>query len=149
MRGDAFTILLIVMGIILGIVVYLVLFVPPQEVLKYFGGANNNQPVTFKISFMYFSSSSINAIIYNEGPGTINLNNMHVYAISSDGNQYNCNVISNGTVNPNSQVNIVINCNNENQIINNLLSNNGYYIFYFDYNNYEQNYNLTASAPSR
>ena len=149
MKGDIFTVLLIVMGVILGVVIYLVLFVPPQEVLKYFGGGNNNQPVEFKISLMYYSSNSINAIIYNEGPGEINLNNMKVYAISSYGNRYNCNIISNGTINPNDQVNILINCSNEDQIINNLLSNNGYYTFYFDYNNYEQSYNLTSTISTK
>ncbi|BFI73558.1 hypothetical protein YN1_5450 [Nanoarchaeota archaeon] len=151
MRSDAFTILIILLGIILGIVVYLVLFVPPSEIAKYLGGGSNkNLPVSFKVSLMYYTSNSIGAFIYNQGPGTVYLNNMNVYAeYYPYGGSYNCNITaSNYTLSPDSQVSVIINCENENQIISNLFSNNGYYIFYFNYKNYEQTYNLTTiTAP--
>ena len=151
MRSDALTILLIIMGIILGIVVYLVLFVPPQEVMKYFGKSGSNQPANFKVSLMYYSSNSIGAFIYNQGPGNLYLDQMNIYAVYYPyGGNYNCSVeSSNSTISPGNQELILLNCENEKQIIQNLLSNNGYYVFYFNYGNYQQTYNLTSSISSK
>lgn len=148
MRSDTWTFLLIFMGILLGVSVFLYLFVPPTEIAKYFmKGSGQSLPSSFKIPLMYYSKQGIYAIIYNNGPSAIYLNNMDVYAIYSLTNiQYNCNIVaSNYTLDTNSQGTVLVNCTNNEEIINNLFSNNGYYEFYFTYNNYQQSYNLTST----
>jgi hypothetical protein len=138
MKGDFLTTLIIIFGIILGIVVILYLFVPPQVILKLLGkNVSSSGPVSFKISYMYFTSNSIYAVIYNSG-SNIDLNNMQVtYAYSQNSYQTGtCNIIANNyTLSSNSQETIELNCTNENIIINNLLSNKGSYEFSFMYGN--------------
>ncbi|MFP3132250.1 MAG: hypothetical protein RXQ77_02835, partial [Candidatus Nanopusillus sp.] len=68
MRSDFLTTLIIIFGIILGVAVILYLFVPPQVILKLLGkNASSSTPASFKISYMYFTSNDIYAIIYNSG----------------------------------------------------------------------------------
>jgi uncharacterized protein with PQ loop repeat len=138
MKGDFLTTLIIIFGIILGIVVVLYLFVPPQVILKLLGkNVSSSGPVSFKISYMYFTSNSIYAIIYNSG-SNIDLNNMQItYTYGQNGYQTGtCNIVTNNyTLSSNSQTTIELNCTNEDTIINNLLSNKGSYEFSFTYGN--------------
>jgi hypothetical protein len=141
MKSDFLTTLIIIFGIILGIAVILYLFVPPQVILKLLGkNVSSSGPVSFKISYMYFTSNSIYAVIYNSG-SNIDLNNMKVsYTYSQNNYQTGtCNIIANNyTLPSNSQETIELNCTNENIIINNLLSNRGSYEFSFMYGNIVQ-----------
>ena len=138
MKSDFLTTLIIIVGIILGIVVILYLFVPPQVILKLLGKSTSSSgPVSFKISYMYFTSNGIYAIIYNSG-SNIDLSNMEVtYTYSQNSYQTGtCNIITNNyTLPSNSQETIELNCTNEDIIINNLLSNRGSYEFSFMYGN--------------
>jgi uncharacterized protein with PQ loop repeat len=137
MKSDFLTTLIIVFGIILGIVVVLYLFVPPQVILKLLGkNVSSSGPVSFKISYMYFTSNSIYAIIYNSG-SNIDLNNMQItYTYSQNGYQGTCNIVTNNyTLSSNSQKTVELNCTDEDTIINNLLSNRGSYLFSFMYGN--------------
>ena len=138
MKSDFLTTLIIIFGIILGIVVILYLFVPPQVILKLLGkNTSSSSSSSFKISYMYFTSNNIYAVIYNSGP-EMNLNNMKVtYTYSQNSYQTGtCNIITNNyTLPSNSQKIIELNCTNENLIINNLLSNKGSYEFSFIYGN--------------
>lgn len=137
MKSDFLTTLVIIFGIILGIVVILYLFVPPQVILKLLGKSNSSSnSVSFKISYMYFTSNGIYAIIYNSG-SNINLNNMEVNYIYSQNNyQGTCNIVANNyTLPSNSQEIIELNCTNENLIISNLMLNKGSYEFSFKYGN--------------
>ena len=144
MKGDFLTTLIIVFGIILGIVVVLYLFVPPQVILKLLGkNVSSSGPVSFKISYMYFTSNSIYAIIYNSG-SNIDLNNMQItYTYSQNNYQGTCNIVTNNyTLPSNSQEIIELNCTNQDLIINNLLSNRGSYEFSFTYGNTAQQASL-------
>jgi hypothetical protein len=138
------------MGILLGISIFLYLFVPPSLVAKYLsnvsGNPNQSSPVSFDIPFMYYSNEGIYAIIYNSGSSVIYLNNMNVYNIYSLTNvKYNCNIVaSNYTLDSNSQKIVLVNCTNNEEIVRNLFNNNGYYEFYFIYDNYQKSYNLTS-----
>jgi hypothetical protein len=137
MKSDFLTTLIIIFGIILGIVVILYLFVPPQVILKLLGkSTTSSNSASFKISYMYFTSNDIYAIIYNAGP-TIDLSNMKVtYTYSQNNYQGTCNIVANNyTLLSNSQETIELNCTDENTIINNLLSNRGSYLFSFMYGN--------------
>ena len=138
MKGDFLTTLIIVFGIILGIVVVLYLFVPPQVILKLLGkNVSSSGPVSFKISYMYFTSNSIYAVVYNAG-SNIDLSNMKVtYTYSQNSYQTGiCNILTNNyTLPSDSQETIELNCTNEDLIINNLLSNRGSYEFSFMYGN--------------
>jgi len=138
MKGDFLTTLIIIFGIILGIVVVLYLFVPPQVILKLLGkNVSSSSPASFKISYMYFTSNGIYAIIYNAGPD-IDLSNMKVtYTYSQNSYQTGtCNIVTNNyTLSSNSQEIIELNCTDEDLIINNLLSNKGSYEFSFMYGN--------------
>jgi uncharacterized protein with PQ loop repeat len=137
MRGDFLTILIIIFGIILGVAVILYLFVPPQEILKLLGkNTSSSGPISFKISYMYFTSNSIYAIIYNSG-SDIDLNNMEVtYTYDQNSYQGTCNIIANNyTLSSNSQETVELNCTNENLIISNLMLNKGSYEFSFMYGN--------------
>jgi hypothetical protein len=138
MKGDFLTTLIIIFGIILGIVVILYLFVPPQVILKLLGkNVSSSGPVSFKISYMYFTSNGIYAIIYNSG-SNIDLNNIQItYTYSQNSYQTGtCNIVTNNyTLPSNSQEIIELNCTNEDLIINNLLSNRGSYEFSFMYGN--------------
>ena len=137
MRSDFLTTLIIIFGIILGVVVILYLFVPPQVILKLFGkSTSSSNSASFKISYMYFTSNGIYAIIYNAGPD-IDLSNMKVtYTYSQNNYQGTCNIVTNNyTLSSNSQETIELNCTDENTIISNLLSNSGSYLFSFTYGN--------------
>ncbi|MFP3256930.1 MAG: hypothetical protein RXO36_03930 [Candidatus Nanopusillus acidilobi] len=137
MRSDFLTTLIIIFGIILGVAVILYLFVPSQVILKLLGkSTSSSSPASFKISYMYFTSNSIYAIIYNAGPD-INLSNMKVtYTYSQNNYQGTCNIVTNNyTLSSNSQETIELSCTDENTIINNLLSNSGSYLFSFTYGN--------------
>ena len=137
MKGDFLTTLIIVFGIILGIVVVLYLFVPPQVILKLLGkNVSSSGPVSFKISYMYFTSNSIYAVVYNSG-SNIDLNNMQItYTYSQNNYQGTCNIVANNyTLSSNSQEAIELNCTDEDTIISNLLSNSGSYLFSFTYGN--------------
>jgi len=137
MKGDFLTTLIIIFGIILGIVVVLYLFVPPQVILKLLGkNVSSSGPVSFKISYMYFTSNSIYAVVYNSG-SDINLNNMQItYTYSQNNYQGTCNIVANNyTLPSDSQETIELNCTDENTIISNLLSNKGSYEFSFTYGN--------------
>jgi len=137
MRSDFLTTLIIIFGIILGVVVILYLFVPPQVILKLLGkSTSSSNSASFKISYMYFTSNGIYAIIYNAGPD-INLSNMEVtYTYSQNNYQGTCNIVANNyTLSSNSQEAIELNCTDEDTIISNLLSNSGSYLFSFTYGN--------------
>jgi len=137
MRSDFLTTLIIIFGIILGVVVILYLFVPPQVILKLLGkSTSSSTSASFKISYMYFTSNGIYAIIYNAGPD-INLSNMEVtYTYSQNNYQGTCNIVANNyTLSSNSQETIELNCTDEDTIISNLLSNSGSYLFSFTYGN--------------
>jgi len=137
MRSDFLTTLIIIFGIILGVVVILYLFVPPQVILKLLGkSTSSSNSASFKISYMYFTSNGIYAIIYNAGPN-IDLSNMKVtYTYSQNNYQGTCDIVANNyTLPSNSQETIELNCTNENIIISNLLSNSGSYLFSFTYEN--------------
>ncbi|EOD42792.1 Uncharacterized protein Nst1_131 [Candidatus Nanobsidianus stetteri] len=138
MRSDFLTTLVIIFGIILGITVILYLFVPPQVILKLLGkNTQSSNSVSFKISYMYYTSNSIYAIIYNGGPD-IDLSNMQItYTYSQNSYQTGtCNiVVNNYTLPSNSQEIIELNCTNEDLIINNLMLNKGSYEFSFKYGN--------------
>jgi uncharacterized protein with PQ loop repeat len=137
MKGDFLTTLIIIFGIILGIIVILYLFVPPQVILELLSkSTSSSNSASFKISYMYFTSNSIYAIIYNAGPN-IDLSNMKVtYTYSQNNYQGTCNIVANNyTLPSNSQETIELNCTNEDTIINNLLSNSGSYLFSFTYGN--------------
>jgi len=137
MRSDFLTTLIIIFGIILGVVVILYLFVPPQVILKLLGkSTSSSTSASFKISYMYFTSNGIYAIIYNAGPD-INLSNMEVtYTYSQNNYQGTCNIVANNyTLSSNSQEAIELNCTDEDTIISNLLSNSGSYLFSFTYGN--------------
>jgi hypothetical protein len=78
MRSDFLTTLVIIFGIILGITIILYLFVPPQVILKLLGKSTSlSNSASFKISYMYFTSNGIYAIIYNGG-SDIDLSNMQI-----------------------------------------------------------------------
>ena len=145
MRSDFLTTLIIIFGIILGIVVILYLFVPPQLILKLLGkNVSSSGPVSFKISYMYFTTNSIYAIIYNRG-SNIDLNNMQItYTYSQNSYQTGtCNIVTNNyTLPSNGQEIIELNCTNQDLIINNLLSNRGSYEFSFTYGNTAQQASL-------
>jgi len=137
MRSDFLTTLIIIFGIILGITIILYLFVPPQVILKLLGkSTSSSNSASFKISYMYFTSNSIYAIIYNSG-SNIDLNNMQItYTYSQNNYQGTCNIVANNyTLLSNSQEIIGLNCTNGDIIINNLLSNKGSYEFSFTYGN--------------
>ncbi|MFP3166809.1 MAG: hypothetical protein RXQ68_00025 [Candidatus Nanopusillus sp.] len=137
MKSDFLTTLIIIFGIILGIIVILYLFVPPQVILKLLGkNVSSSGPISFKISYMYFTSNGIYAVIYNSG-SNIDLNNMKVTYIYSNSYQTGtCNIVTNNyTLPSDSQEIIGLNCTNEDIIINNLLSNSGSYEFSFMYEN--------------
>jgi len=138
MKGDFLTTLIIIFGIILGVVVVLYLFVPHQAILKLSGkNVSSSGPVSFKISYMYFTSNSIYAVIYNSG-SNIDLSNMKVtYTYGQNGYQTGtCNIVTNNyTLSSNSQETIELNCTDEDTIINNLMLNKGSYLFSFMYGN--------------
>jgi uncharacterized protein with PQ loop repeat len=141
MKSDFLTTLIIIFGIILGIVVILYLFVPPQVILKLLGkNTSSSNSVSFKISYMYFTSNGIYAIIYNTG-SNIDLSNMKVtYTYSQNGYQTGtCNIVTNNyTLSSNIQEVVELNCTDEDLIISNLLSNRGSYEFSFIYGNIVQ-----------
>jgi hypothetical protein len=141
MRSDFLTTLIIIFGIILGIAVILYLFVPPQVILKLLGkSTSSSNSASFKISYMYFTSNGIYAIIYNAGPN-IDLSNMKVtYTYSQNSYQTGtCDIVTNNyTLPSNSQETIELNCTDEDTIISNLLSNSGSYLFSFTYGNIVQ-----------
>ena len=147
MRNDFLTTLVIISGVILGITLILYLFVPPQVVLKLLGkdiSSPNSVSLSFKISYMYFSSDGIYAIIYNSG-SDINLNNMKVkYTYSQNNYQTGtCSIVTDiYTLYSNNQAIIKLNCTNEDIIISNLLSNKGSYVFSFMYGNVVQQTSL-------
>ena len=152
MRSDFLTTLIIIFGIILGIVVILYLFVPPQLILKLLGkNVSSSGPVSFKISYMYFTTNSIYAIIYNSG-SNIDLNNMQItYTYSQNSYQTGtCNIVTNNyTLPSNGQEIIELNCTNQDLIINNLLSNRGSYEFSFTYGNTAQQASLPFKISSQ
>ncbi len=145
MRSDFLTTLVIIFGVILGITIILYLFVPPQVVLKLLGkDTSSTNSVSFKISYMYFSSDGIYAIIYNDG-SDIDLNNMRItYTYSQNNYQTGtCSIVTdNYILYSNNQATIKLNCTNEDIIISNLLSNKGSYIFSFMYGNVVQQASL-------
>jgi len=145
MRSDFLTTLVIIFGVILGITIILYLFVPPQVVLKLLGkDTSSTNSVSFKISYMYFSSDGIYAIIYNSG-SDIDLNNMRItYTYSQNNYQTGiCSVVTdNYILYSNNQATIKLNCTNEDIIISNLLSNKGSYVFSFMYGNVIQQASL-------
>jgi len=145
MRSDFLTTLIIIFGIILGIVVILYLFVPPQVILKLLGkNVSSSTPASFKISYMYFTSNDIYSIIYNSG-SNIDLNNMQItYTYNQNSYQTGtCNIVTdNYTLPSNSQEIIELNCTNEDLIISNLMSNSGSYDFSFMYGNNVQQASL-------
>jgi uncharacterized protein with PQ loop repeat len=138
MKSDFLTNLVIIFGIILGIAVILYLFVPPQVILKLLSkSTSSSNSASFKISYMYFTSNGIYAIIYNNGPN-IDLNNMQItYTYNQNSYQTGtCNiVVNNYTLTSNNQEIVELNCTSEDLIINNLLSNKGSYEFSFMYGN--------------
>jgi len=145
MRSDFLTTLVIIFGVILGITIILYLFVPPQIVLKLLEkDTSSSNSVLFKISYMYFSSNGIYAIIYNSG-SDIDLNNMKVtYTYSRNIHQTDtCSIVTdNYILYSNYQATIKLNCTNEDIIIGNLLSNEGSYVFSFMYGNVVQQASL-------
>jgi uncharacterized protein with PQ loop repeat len=145
MKSDFLTTLVIIFGVILGITIILYLFVPPQVVLKLLGKDTSSiNSVSFKISYMYFSSDGIYAIIYNDG-SDIDLNNMKItYTYSQNNYQTGtCSIVTNNyTLYSNNQAIIKLNCTNEDIIISNLLSNKGSYVFSFMYGNTVQQASL-------
>ena len=145
MRSDFLTTLVIIFGIILGVAVILYLFVPSQVILKLLGkNVSSSTPASFKISYMYFTSNDIYAIIYNGG-SDIDLNNMQItYTYNQNSYQTGtCNIVTdNYTLPSNSQKTIELNCTNEDLIISNLMSNSGSYDFSFMYGNNVQQASL-------
>jgi len=152
MRSDFLTTLIIIFGIILGIVVILYLFVPPQVILKLLGkNVSSSTPASFKISYMYFTSNDIYSIIYNSG-SNIDLNNMQItYTYNQNSYQTGtCNIVTdNYTLPSNSQEIIELNCTNEDLIISNLMSNSGSYDFSFMYGNNVQQASLPFKISSQ
>ena len=152
MRSDFLTTLIIIFGIILGIVVILYLFVPPQVILKLLGkNVSSSTPASFKISYMYFTSNDIYSIIYNSG-SNIDLNNMQItYTYNQNSYQTGtCNIVTdNYTLPSNSQEIIELNCTNEDLIISNLMSNSGSYDFSFMYGNNVQQVSLPFKISSQ
>ena len=152
MRSDFLTTLIIVFGIILGVAVILYLFVPPQVIFKVLGkNASSSTSASFKISYMYFTSNNIYAIIYNSG-SDINLNNMQItYTYNQNSYQTGtCNIVTdNYTLPSNSQTIIELNCTNEDLIISNLISNSGSYDFSFMYGNNVQQASLPFKISSQ
>ncbi|BBL45363.1 hypothetical protein MJ1_0190 [Nanobdella aerobiophila] len=143
MRSDALTVIIIIMGIVIVILLLLVLFVPAKDIFK--GSASNNYIVSYKVSYMYYSNYNIYAVIYNNGNVNIDPSKYSVQAeYYPYGYEYNCNIDSNGLIYNNSQSTVVVNCTNNKEIFDNLLSNNGYYIFSFNYNNNIETYNLSS-----
>ncbi|MGC9079123.1 MAG: hypothetical protein ACP5G1_00070 [Nanopusillaceae archaeon] len=142
MRSDILTKLVFIMfGILIGVII-LVLFVPPTGVTGLFGGKNENIVYSFNVSVMYFQANGeIYAIIYNNGNGAIELGNISAIASEyeyiskvSTGNRYSCRSNSSGTLYPQNQTTILLNCDSSQIIVENLLSTKYYYVFRFQYN---------------